>query len=167
MRAFLGLGSNLGDRRRQLREAVSALPDLVAVSPLYQSDPVGGPPGQGQYLNLVAELDTDLTARQLLSLCHWLEGAAGRVRGERWGSRSLDVDVLLVGELETREDDLVVPHPLMWNRGFVLRPLADLAPELVPPGWEAWVVGRAEPAGTLDLLANGTPDAGAGTSKAR
>ncbi len=152
MRAFLGLGSNLGNRRRHLREAVASLPDLAAVSGLYESDPVGGPPGQGPYLNLVAELDTELPPQRLLSIGHRLEAAAGRVRGERWGPRPLDVDVLLVGDLQVHQPDLVVPHPRLWERGFVLAPLAELAPELVPAGWERRVAGRARPAGTLGSL---------------
>ena len=132
MRAFLGLGSNLGDRRRRLREAVAALPDVVATSPVYETAPVGGPAGQGPYLNAVVELDTDLTPRQLLDVGRRLEDAAGRVRAERWGSRTLDVDVLLVDDLRVEEPDLQVPHPRMWERPFVLIPLADLAPDLVP-----------------------------------
>ena len=131
-RAFLGLGSNLGDRRKHLRDAVAALPDVVAVSPVYETDPVGGPEGQDAYLNLVVELDTDLSPRQLLEVAERLEESARRVRKERWGPRTLDVDVLLVGDLSVAEDDLVVPHPRMWERAFVLVPLADLAPDLVP-----------------------------------
>jgi 2-amino-4-hydroxy-6-hydroxymethyldihydropteridine diphosphokinase len=131
VRAFLGLGANLGDREGALRRAVSAMPDLVAVSPVYETDPVGGPE-QGAYLNAVVELATGRTPRQLLELCRSLEAAAGRVRGERWGPRTLDVDVLLVGDLVVDEPDLVVPHPRLWSRRFVLAPLADLAPELVP-----------------------------------
>ena len=127
MRAYLGLGSNLGDRRAHLRAAVAALPDVVAVSPLYETDPVGGPPGQGPYLNLVVALETDLSPRQLLDVAHSLEDAAGRVRKERDGPRTLDVDLLLVGDLCVNEPDLVVPHPRMWQRRFVLAPLADLA----------------------------------------
>ncbi len=127
MRAYLGLGSNLGDRRAHLRAAVAALPDVVAVSPVYETDPVGGPPGQGPYLNLVVVLETDRSPRQLLDLAHSLEDAAGRVRKERDGPRTLDVDVLLVGDLCVDEADLVVPHPRMWQRRFVLAPLADLA----------------------------------------
>jgi len=95
-RAFLGLGSNMGDRRAQLQAAIAQLPDLVAVSALYETQPLGGPPGQSPYLNMVVELDTDLSPRQLLELGQFLEGAAGRVRGTRWGPRPLDVDVLLV-----------------------------------------------------------------------
>ena len=132
MRAFLGLGSNLGDRERYLRDAIAAMPDVVAVSPIYETEPVGGPEGQGPYLNCVVELDTERTPRQLLELAHQLEEAARRVRLERWGPRTLDVDVLLVGDLTVDEPDLVVPHPRMWERDFVLRPLRDLAPDLVP-----------------------------------
>ena len=133
MRAYLGLGSNLGDRRAHLRAAVAALPDVVAVSPVYETDPVGGPPGQGPYLNLVVALETDLSPRELLDLAHSLEDAAGRVRKERDGARTLDVDVLLVGDLCVDEPDLVVPHPRMWQRRFVLAPLADLANGHVRP----------------------------------
>ncbi len=127
----MGMGSNLGDRAAQLRRAVAGLPDLVAVSPLYETAPVGGPGGQGPYLNLVAELDTDLSPRRLLEWAHQLESAAGRVRAERWGPRTLDVDVLLVDDLTVCEPDLVVPHPRLWERRFVVAPLADLAPDLV------------------------------------
>ena len=127
MRAYLGLGSNLGDRRAHLRTAIAALPDVVDVSPVYETEPVGGPPGQSPYLNVVVALDTELTPRQLLELANTLERAAGRVRTEKDGPRSLDVDVLLVGDLKVDEPDLVVPHPRMWQRRFVLAPLADLA----------------------------------------
>jgi 2-amino-4-hydroxy-6-hydroxymethyldihydropteridine diphosphokinase len=127
VRAYLGLGSNLGDRRAHLRTAVAALPDVVAVSPVYETEPVGGPPGQDPYLNLVVELDTTRTPRELLDLAHRLEDDAGRVRAGRDGPRTLDVDVLLVGGLTVDEPDLVVPHPRMWQRRFVLAPLADLA----------------------------------------
>ena len=127
MRAYLGLGSNLGDRRAHLRAAVAALPDVVAVSPVYETEPVGGPSGQGPYLNLVVALETELSPRELLELGNGLEEAAGRVRTEPNGPRTLDVDVLLVGDLTVHDDDLVVPHPRMWQRRFVLAPLADLA----------------------------------------
>jgi len=129
-RAFLGLGSNLGERRRLLAAAVAAMPDLVAVSPLYETDPVGGPE-QGAYLNLVVELDTARSARELLALCGELEAAADRVREVRWGPRTLDVDVLWVDGETVAEPDLEVPHPRMGQRRFVLAPLRDLAPDLV------------------------------------
>ena len=131
-RAFLALGSNLGDREQYRRDAVAGIPDLVAVSPIYETGPVGGSADQGPYLNAVVELDTELSPRELLEVCRRLESAAKRVRKERWGPRTLDVDVLLVGDLVVDEPDLQVPHPRMWERGFVLIPLADLAPDLVP-----------------------------------
>ena len=131
-RAFLGLGSNLGDRWAHLRAAVAAVPDVVAVSPVYETAPVGGPDGQGAFLNCVVELDTQRSPRELLELCRELEQAAARVRLERWGPRTLDVDVLVVGDETVDEPDLTVPHPRMWERAFVLIPLHDLAPDLVP-----------------------------------
>ena len=130
MRAFVALGSNVGDRWAHLRRAVAGLPDVVAVSPVYEAEPVGGPVGQPPYLNAVVELDTALGPRDLLEVARGLEQAAGRVRGERWGPRPLDVDVLLVGDLSVDEPDLVVPHPRMWERAFVLVPLHDLAPDV-------------------------------------
>jgi 2-amino-4-hydroxy-6-hydroxymethyldihydropteridine diphosphokinase len=126
VKAYLGVGSNLGDSRATLRAAIAAMPDVVAVSPLYETEPVGGP-DQPPYLNLVVQLDTDLSPRELLDLAHRLEDSAGRVRAERNGPRTLDVDVLLVGDLHVDDADLVVPHPRMWERRFVLAPLADLA----------------------------------------
>jgi 2-amino-4-hydroxy-6-hydroxymethyldihydropteridine diphosphokinase len=148
-RAFLGLGSNLGDRRALLCSAVAELPDVVAVSPVYETEPVGGPPGQRPYLNVVVELSTDREPRELLALAHDLESAAGRVRREPDGPRTLDVDVLVVGDLRVDEPDLVVPHPRMSVRRFVMAPLADLAPDLVPPGWEETAVGEVLRVGTL------------------
>ncbi len=133
MRAFLGLGSNLGDRSAHLRRAVAGLADVVALSPVYETEPVGGPP-QDAYLNAVVELDTERPPRALLALAHRLEEEAGRSRAMRFGPRTLDVDLLLVGDLTVDETDLVVPHPRMWQRRFVVAPLADLAPDVVPAG---------------------------------
>ncbi|MGK2959466.1 MAG: 2-amino-4-hydroxy-6-hydroxymethyldihydropteridine diphosphokinase [Acidimicrobiales bacterium] len=130
MRTFLSLGSNLGDRLANIREAIETIPDVVGVSPVYETDPVGGPE-QGAYLNVVIELDTHSSPQALLACCQRCEEAAGRVRAERWGPRTLDVDVLLVGDVVVDEVDLQVPHPRMWERRFVLAPLRDLAPDLV------------------------------------
>ena len=135
-RALLALGSNLGDRVRFLQDAVALLPDLAAVSPVYETDPVGGPGGQGAYLNMVVRLDTELDARELLELCQRLEEKASRRRIARWGPRTLDVDVLWVDGEIVDEPDLIVPHPRMQDRPFVLAPLRDVAPDLVPDGWE-------------------------------
>jgi 2-amino-4-hydroxy-6-hydroxymethyldihydropteridine diphosphokinase len=141
-RVLLGLGSNLGDRRRTLREAIESLPGVVAVSGLYETDPVGGPSGQGPYLNLVVAIESDASPRQLLGMCHRIESAAGRVRVERWGPRTLDIDILWIDGETIDEPDLSVPHPRMFQRRFVVVPLHDVAPDLLPPDWEdvdGWV----------------------------
>lgn len=139
-RAFLSLGSNLGDRQQFLAQAVGSLGDSVrAVSPVYETDPVGGP-DQGRFLNLVVELDTDLDPRELLAVCHRLESGAQRVRNQRWGPRTLDVDIIWVDGVTVDEPDLQIPHPRWSVRTFVLAPLADLAPELVDDD----VLARAE-----------------------
>ena len=152
-RAFLGLGSNLGDRVTHLRRAVDALPDVVAVSPVYQTDPIGGPGEQEPYLNLVVELDTAKSPRELLEVCRALEAAAKRVRVERWGPRTLDVDVLWVEGQTVGEDDLEVPHPRMWQRRFVVAPLADLAPDLATAERLADAEGEVRRIGALGSLA--------------
>ncbi|HMS88074.1 MAG: 2-amino-4-hydroxy-6-hydroxymethyldihydropteridine diphosphokinase [Acidimicrobiales bacterium] len=145
-RAFLSLGSNLGDRRRLLVEAIGSLgPSVVAVSSVYETEPVGGP-DQGRFLNVVVELATALPPRDLLAVCHRLESAAGRVRTERWGPRTLDVDIVWIDGVTVDEPDLQVPHPRMWDRRFVLAPLAELAPELVPEG------ALRDATGTVDVV---------------
>lgn len=149
VRAFLALGSNLGDRRAYLASAIRRLPDVVAVSHLYETDPMGGPPGQGSYLNCVVELRTVRTPRELLAVAQAAEAAARRLRTQRWGPRTLDVDVLLVGDDQVDEPDLTVPHPRMWERGFVLVPLADLAPELVIGRLTSDLARGVRPAGDL------------------
>ena len=154
MRAHLALGSNLGDRLANLQTAVDGLAatdgiTLVAVSPVYETDPVGGPV-QDDFLNAVVEVTTTLDPHALLAVCGRLEQEAHRVRIERWGPRTLDVDVLLVDDLRIATEDLEVPHPRMWERAFVLAPLHDVAPDLVDRpegGWEG--VRRAPVALTL------------------
>ena len=143
MRAHLALGSNLGERLANLQGAVDGLAatdgiTLVALSAVYETDPVGGPV-QDDYLNAVVEVTTTLEPHDLLAVCGRLEQAAHRVRIERWGPRTLDVDVLLIDDLTIDTPDLEVPHPRMWERTFVLAPLHDVAPDLVDRpegGWE-------------------------------
>jgi 3-oxoacyl-[acyl-carrier protein] reductase len=136
--AYAGLGSNLGDRRGQLESALAALEQedgvrVARVSPLYETAPVGGPAGQGPYLNAVVEVETSLGPRELLQTLLRIEQSLGRVRLERDGPRTIDLDLLLYGDRILHEPDLVVPHPRLHQRLFVLRPLADLAPGLVHP----------------------------------
>lgn len=133
VRAFVALGSNLGDRAAQLAAAVAGLGAtpgvrLLACSSLYETEPVG-PPGQGPYLNAALLLETSLAPRALLARLHELEGAAGRARsGVRNEARTLDLDLLLFGDLCIDEPGLTVPHPRLHERPFVLAPLRELAP---------------------------------------
>ena len=141
-RAYLALGSNLGDRLAHLQLAVDALADtpgvqVHALSRVYETAPVGGPP-QDTYLNAVVAIETDLDPHELLRRCQEIEQLAARERSERWGPRTLDVDVLLIDGTRLDTEDLTVPHPRMWERGFVLAPLRDVAPDLVDANaaWE-------------------------------
>jgi 2-amino-4-hydroxy-6-hydroxymethyldihydropteridine diphosphokinase len=134
-RAYLALGSNLGERIAHLQGALDTMRaepsvDVVAVSNVYETDPVGGPE-QGAYLNAVIAIDTDLDPHALLAFAQRLERDAQRVRRERWGPRTLDVDILLYDDVRLDDGDLTIPHPRMWERGFVLTPLRDVAPHLV------------------------------------
>jgi 2-amino-4-hydroxy-6-hydroxymethyldihydropteridine diphosphokinase len=134
--AFLGLGSNLGDRLANLRRAVDLLAevegiDVVRTSAVYETDPVGPP--QPDYFNAVAEVRTTLTPRELLEAGLAVERTLGRVRDERWGPRTLDVDLLRYGDDHIDEPGLVVPHPRMAERAFVLVPLRELDPSTPEP----------------------------------
>jgi 2-amino-4-hydroxy-6-hydroxymethyldihydropteridine diphosphokinase len=134
-RAYLALGSNLGDRQTHLQGAVDALArddavDVIAVSGVYATDPVGGP-GQGEYLNAVVAIDTTLDPHALLRLAQAIEEGAQRVRDVRWGPRTLDVDLLLYDDVRVDDHDLIVPHPRLYERDFVLVPLRDVAPDRV------------------------------------
>jgi dihydroneopterin aldolase/2-amino-4-hydroxy-6-hydroxymethyldihydropteridine diphosphokinase len=143
--AYLGMGSNLGSRAETLARALEALAKfsgirLVDVSGIYETDPVGGPE-QPDFLNLVALILTNLTPEELLGVAMELENQAGRVRAERWGPRSLDVDLLIVGDALVSSPELTLPHPRMFERRFVIEPLLELcSPEelpgnLVPSNW--------------------------------
>jgi 2-amino-4-hydroxy-6-hydroxymethyldihydropteridine diphosphokinase len=132
-RAYVGLGANLGNREGTIRAAVAQLPGVVAVSPLRETDPVGVT-DQPQFLNGVAALETELPPRELLDVLLAVERGLGRERRERWGPRTIDLDLLLYGDEVIDEDGLTVPHPRLRERRFVLEPLADLAPKLVVPG---------------------------------
>jgi 2-amino-4-hydroxy-6-hydroxymethyldihydropteridine diphosphokinase len=105
---------------------------VIAISRVYETDPVGGPE-QGAYLNAVVAIDTALAPHELFAFAQDLERVARRVRDERWGPRTLDVDLLLFGDEHVDTAELTIPHPRMWERGFVLAPLRDVAPALVPP----------------------------------
>lgn len=136
-RAWIGIGSNLAGPAAQLRRAIQALQALpgtrlLASSPTYRSLAVG-PGQQPDYLNAVAAIETTLPALELLHALQGIEAAQGRERLERWGPRTLDLDILLYGECIIEEPELTVPHPRMLERNFVLQPLLDIAPGLVLP----------------------------------
>jgi 2-amino-4-hydroxy-6-hydroxymethyldihydropteridine diphosphokinase len=138
-RAYISLGSNLGDRRAILDAALDALTrvrgvELGAVSSYQETSPVGGPPDQGPFLNAAARLFTTLSPRELLVQLQRIEAEAGRVRVVRWGERTLDLDLLVFGSTFLDEPDLQVPHPRLAFRRFALAPLAEIAPSLVDPG---------------------------------
>jgi 2-amino-4-hydroxy-6-hydroxymethyldihydropteridine diphosphokinase len=135
--AFVALGSNLGERERNLERALAALgrrgvPTLRRSS-LYLTEPVGGPP-QDDFLNAVAEVATDLAPEELLEACLAVEREMGRVRAERNGPRLIDLDLLLVGSAVRQGPRLVLPHPRMAERRFVLVPLCEIAPQALHPG---------------------------------
>jgi 2-amino-4-hydroxy-6-hydroxymethyldihydropteridine diphosphokinase len=136
--AYIALGSNLGDRRRFLDQALQLLREqprvtVGRVSSYHETEPVGGPPGQGPYLNAAAELQTDLPPRDLLRLLLDIEARLGRVRQERFGPRNIDLDLLLYGNVMRDDAELTLPHPRMHERLFVLRPLAEIAPRARHP----------------------------------
>jgi 2-amino-4-hydroxy-6-hydroxymethyldihydropteridine diphosphokinase len=132
-RAYVGVGANLGDREATIRSAVDALPGVVAVSELRETDPVGVVE-QPPFLNGAVALETDLPPRELLEMLLAVERGLGRERRERWGPRTIDLDLLLYGDETIDEPGLTVPHPRLHERRFALQPLLELDPELAIPG---------------------------------
>jgi len=136
--ALIGLGSNLGDRHAALQGAIAALGMtrgvvVHRVSSFHKTEPVGGPPGQGMFLNAAAAVDTILEPFQLFSVLEEIETRFGRVRTVHWGDRTLDLDLLLFGDWIIDTPRLSVPHPRFTTRRFVLEPLVEIAPAAVDP----------------------------------
>ena len=138
LRVALCLGSNIGDREAHLsfgrEEMVRRGVSWTALSSLYETEPVGPISDQAPFLNQVAVGETELSPRALLQMCLTVERERGRVRTVRWGPRTLDLDILLTGDLQISEPELIVPHPEMTRRAFVLAPLAEAAPDWPIPG---------------------------------
>ncbi|MDF1799419.1 MAG: 2-amino-4-hydroxy-6-hydroxymethyldihydropteridine diphosphokinase [Planctomycetota bacterium] len=155
--ALIALGSNLGDRRGQLEDAVERLElhpkvRLLAASSLHRTAPVGGPVGQGEFLNGVVLVHTSLAPEQLLELLHDIEADHGRERVVPNGPRTLDLDLLLHGDLRREPPGLELPHPRLWERTFVLGPLAELCPNLRQAPGDVTVTERL-----LELASIGAP----------
>ena len=141
-RAFLALGSNLGDRLQHLRDAIARLRatpgvNLRRLSRVYETEPVGVTE-QPQFLNMVTEIEIadGISGRDLLRTVKAIESELGRIGRDRWGPREIDIDVLMVDDEQVKDGDFELPHPRMWERGFVMVPLAELAPELRGPSGE-------------------------------
>ena len=137
--AYIGLGSNQGDRTGTILRALMALDEqlginVLLVSQLIDSSPVGGPAGQEDYLNGVAQIRCNMAPSALLGILQETEAGLGRERNERWGPRTIDLDLLLYAEAIIEEADLQVPHPQMHRRVFVLGPMVEIGPEVIHPG---------------------------------
>jgi 2-amino-4-hydroxy-6-hydroxymethyldihydropteridine diphosphokinase len=163
-KAYLALGSNLGDRLDHLRSAVRLLSEadgieVVRSSRVYETEPVGPP--QPAYLNAVVEVRTDLEPAELLAATRAVEEALERVRGERWGPRTIDVDILTFDEVTIDEPELVVPHPRMHERGFVLVPLGELEADPMLPGDRRLATLRLPPDAVLGVRPFAPPLVGA------
>ena len=146
--AYVALGSNLGDRLEHMRAAARRLDgtrgiDVVRSSRVYETEPVGPP--QPPYLNAVIEVATTLTPHELLEAARGVEDSLGRVRAERLGPRTIDVDILVYDELIVDEPDLEIPHPRMHERGFVLVPLGELDADAMLPGGRRLSTHRLSP----------------------
>ena len=135
---YLGIGSNLGDREGNCQRALELLAeaglDLLVRSSLFETEPWGDVQDQPRFINMAVKAATSLSPEDLLRTVKSIEAAMGREpSGRRWGPRLIDIDILLFGDLVLRGPDLVIPHPLMHERDFVLRPLAEIAPDVVHP----------------------------------
>ncbi|MHB1154434.1 MAG: 2-amino-4-hydroxy-6-hydroxymethyldihydropteridine diphosphokinase [Eubacteriales bacterium] len=134
---YIGLGSNLGDRQKHITKAIEMLKNtqgitVKTVSPIYETTPVGYSE-QPDFLNCVVEIITSLSPYELLDACIFIENELGRKRTMKWGPRTIDLDILFYGELLVASDRLTIPHPLLHERGFVLLPLSDIAPDMLHP----------------------------------
>ena len=137
MLAYIGLGSNLNNPKQQIKDALIALNSVqdvkvVALSSLYQSKPIDGSK-QPDYINAVCEVDTHLSALELLYVCQDIETKQHRVREKKWGARTIDLDIITYGVQVIASKQLIVPHPEMMNRSFVLVPLAEIEPDFKVP----------------------------------
>ena len=134
MIVYLGLGSNLGDRKNYIKQALRELKrnriKIIKRSTIIETDPVGGPPNQGKFLNAVLKAATDFSPKRLLSTVKSIEKKIGRKKAAKYGPRVIDIDILLYGQKKVTSPGLTIPHPEMFKRDFVMRPLKQIAPRL-------------------------------------
>ena len=155
--AYIGIGSNVGDRQDFCRRAVQELEEstgieVLTTSSLYETSPIGGPP-QRSFVNAVAKVDTELGPRGLLEACKRIEAHIGREESDiRWGPRVVDLDILLFGEEKVNEPDLEIPHALMSRRRFVLVPLLEVDPVVTDPWGTPYSDSLEEAEGEVELL---------------
>lgn len=157
--AYISIGSNIGDRLNHLTEAVRALhlhegTTVAAVSSIYETEPVGFT-DQADFLNMVVCVETSLEAQGLLGFCQKIEQELGRIRDIRWGPRTVDLDILLYNNDNIETENLIVPHPRMRERAFVLIPLLEIAPLMASPMVDAGVLLWRKVNGVVDLLQEG------------
>ena len=136
-KAYLGLGSNLGNREKNLNDCIEKIKTLkgiklLSASRFYETEPVGGPPQPG-YLNAAIAIETHLSPQKLLKRLQEVESSFGRLRDVKWGPRTLDIDILLYGNEIVTDDDLIIPHTMMHERLFVLKPLCEIAADVKHP----------------------------------
>jgi 2-amino-4-hydroxy-6-hydroxymethyldihydropteridine diphosphokinase len=158
--AYIGLGSNLGDRGANILAAVAEIGNtpgcrVVGVSSMMDNPAVGGPEGSPAFLNAAAEVETTLGANELLGKLLEIERAMGRERRIKWEPRVIDLDLLLYGSEIISTDEMMVPHPLMHERKFVMGPMAEIAPDVVHPTMRMTMKGLFEALGTTDCAAPG------------
>ena len=155
--AYIGIGSNVGERRAFCRRAVAEIDsapgvEVLATSSLYETAPVGGPP-QRSFVNMVVKIFTALDARSLLELCKHIEAALGREDSDiRWGPRVIDLDILLFDEEKIVEADLEIPHPRITQRRFVLVPLLEIEPNAADPWGTPYSGALEEAEGSIELM---------------
>ncbi len=134
-RVFIAVGSNLGEKIDSCKEAINqiaGLCEIVKISSLYETEPVGNE-NQPNFINCVAEINTDLSPHELLKRLNLIEEKLGRVRDEKWGPRTIDLDIIFYNDLVMRDNNLIIPHPRAHLRRFVLEPLCEIAPEFIHP----------------------------------
>jgi 2-amino-4-hydroxy-6-hydroxymethyldihydropteridine diphosphokinase len=153
-RVFIGIGSNLGDKIDNCRKAINeitAFAEIVNVSSLYETEPVGNE-DQPNFINCAVEIKTDLSPHELLSHLNSVEDKLGRVRGEKWGPRVIDLDIIFYDDLVMKDDDLIIPHPRAHLRRFVLEPICEIARDFIHPELKTSILELLEKLGDSKMV---------------